>query len=153
MLSLVALIPLAMYAYVQAFTSLQLSSQSVYFFLLLYFIFLTVVWNIGFIMWTDYYLDIWILTDKRLVDVEQKRLFSREISSLRLDRIQDMKLEISGFIDTFLRIGSVHVQTAGSEKEFVIKNAKNPERVKELILAAHNKQIEEIKTVRIENPS
>ena len=147
----VAIIPLVAYALVTSFTLLNLPDQSFHFFFLLYFVFLVILWNVGFVMWTDHYLDMWILTDKRLIDVEQRGLFSREVSSLRLDKIQDMKLEVLGLVNTFVGMGSIHVQTAGSEKEFVIKNTKNPEQIKELILSAHNKQIEEVKTVRIEN--
>lgn len=149
----VAIMPFFLYLFSKSFFSLEISYQSVYLFLFVYLIFLTILWHIGFVLWTDYYLDMWVLTDKRLIDVEQKRLFSREVSSVRLDNIQDIKLEILGFIHTFVGMGSVHVQTAGSQKEFVIHNAKNPEQVKEFILSAHNKQMESTKTVRIENPT
>ena len=120
----------------------------VYFF---YFMYLSILWVLGFIFWTEYYLDMWILTDKRLIDVEQRGLFSREVSSLRLDKIQDVKVEVVGVIDTFLHIGTIHVQTAGSEKEFVIPSAKSPEVVKRQILDAHNTNLDTVKTVRIAN--
>lgn len=149
---LIAVLPLFIFPFLKMFLAFD-SMQSGYFFFLIYFMFLTILWNVVFILWTDYYLDMWILTDKRLIDVEQKGLFSREVSSLRLENIQDLKLEVSGFISTFVGMGSVHVQTAASEKEFIIHNAKNPEEVKKLILAMHNKQMEEVKTVRIENPA
>lgn len=116
-----------------------------------YLIYLSVLWVLGFIFWTEYYLDMWILTDQRLIDVEQRGLFSREVSSLRLDRIQDVKVEVVGVIDTFLHIGTIHVQTAGSEKEFIIPSAKSPEVAKRKILEVHNKELNEIKTVRITN--
>lgn len=117
----------------------------------IYMLYLAVLWVIGFVMWTEYYLDMWLLTDKRLIDVEQIGLFAREISSLRLDRIQDVKVQVVGILDTALHIGTVHVQTAGSEKEFVIPSAKAPNEIKRVILDAHNKKMEEVKTVRVEN--
>ena len=40
--------------------------------------------------WLDYYLDIWVITDERIVNIEQKGLFSREISTQQLYRIQDV---------------------------------------------------------------
>ncbi|HBA46116.1 MAG: hypothetical protein UW01_C0015G0001 [Candidatus Nomurabacteria bacterium GW2011_GWA2_43_66] len=148
---LVALFPFVAYLLLGSLISFSPSSQSVYSFLFFYFILLVILWNIGFMLWTDYYLDMWILTDKRLIDVEQKGLFSREVSSLRLDRIQDIKSEVLGLVHTFMGMGSVHVQTAGSEKEFVIHNIKKPEQVKEFILSAYNKQMEETKTAQAEN--
>ncbi|OGI63547.1 hypothetical protein A2914_02575 [Candidatus Nomurabacteria bacterium RIFCSPLOWO2_01_FULL_41_21] len=150
-LVLVAFIPLVAHAIFRPIIFPNPAPSSIYFFLFLYFLFLAILWVIGFMMWTDYYLDMWVLTDKKLIDVEQKGLFSREISSMRLDKIQDVKSEVSGLIHTFLGIGNVHVQTAGSEKEFVIPNAKNPNKVKEQILSAHNSQVEAVQIVRIEN--
>src|SRR5512147_723006 len=38
----------------------------------------------------DYYLDMWIVTDHRILDMEQHGLFARTVSELRLDRIQDV---------------------------------------------------------------
>lgn len=149
-LILIAFLPFIIYLFIKSFLYFSPSSLFIYFSFFIYFIILTILWNVGFVIWTDYYLDMWVLTDKRLLDVEQKGLFSREVSSLRLDRIQDMKLEVSGFINTFLGMGSIYVQTAGNEREFVIHNARNPEKVKDLILSAHNKKMEEIKTVRVE---
>ncbi len=149
-LIIVAILPLMAYPFTEAFLFPDSPAKLGYLSLFIYFMYLMVLWNIGFIMWTDYYLDMWILTDKRLIDVEQKGLFSREVSSLRLDRIQDIKLQVSGFVQTFVGMGSVYVQTAGSEKEFIIRNAKHPEQAKDLILAAHNKQMEATKTVRVE---
>ena len=150
-LVLVAIIPFVFYPFLKSFISSDFSPQSIYFFLFIYFIFLTILWNVGFILWTDYYLDMWILTDKRLIDVEQKGLFAREVSSMRLDRIQDIKLEVSGLIQTFLNMGSVQIQTAGDEQEFVFYNAKNPTQIKDLVLNEHNNKMEEIKTVRVEH--
>src|SRR3989344_7942839 len=37
------------------------------------------IWVAFFILWTDYYLDILILTNRRIIDIEQKGFFSREI--------------------------------------------------------------------------
>lgn len=148
---LIAFIPPAVYSFLEAFFAINFLPQSEYLLVFIYLLFLTILWNISFVLWTDYYLDIWILTDKRLIDVEQKGLFSREVSSLRLENIQDVKWEVSGLIETFVDMGSVSVQTAASEKEFVIRNAKNPKLMKETIFSAHHQEMEKIKTVRVEH--
>jgi uncharacterized membrane protein YdbT with pleckstrin-like domain len=122
----------------------------IYLYMFFYSLFLGILWAVGFVSWTNYYLDMWVLTDKRLISVDQRGLFSREISSLRLDKIQDVKVEVKGIIDTLLHIGSIHVQTAGVEKEFIIHNSRSPNKVREDILWAHNRQIESVKTVRLE---
>lgn len=99
-----------------------------------YWIYLLILWISFFIYWTDFMLDTWILTNERLIDIEQLGLFSRRISTLSLDRIQDVTTHESGLIDTFLKIGTVTIQTAGEQREFIIPGAKNPSRIKELII-------------------
>jgi len=101
------------------------------------------LWIAFFVVWTNYFLDILILTNKKLIDMEQKSLFSREISSLRLERIQDITIEINGIIPTFLDFGDVHVQTAGGDgRIFILRGARTPARVKELILHQQQQSLE-----------
>mgnify|MGYP001592525074 CR=1 FL=1 len=98
----------------------------------------------AFIIWTNYYLDVWIITDKRLIDIEQRTLFSRTISELPMSKIQNVTLEIPGFIATILKFGNLKVETA-SQSTFIIREAPNVYKAKDLILkyahaAANNKQ-------------
>lgn len=95
-------------------------------------------WALAFAVWTDYYLDAWIVTDRRIIDIEQRGFFTREISSTRLDRIQDVTTEISGILATFLSFGTIHVQTAGESREFVLPGAPRPDALKERIIALHH---------------
>ncbi|HEC32874.1 MAG TPA: hypothetical protein ENI63_01280 [Candidatus Kaiserbacteria bacterium] len=92
------------------------------------------IWAKLFGIWTNYYLDIWIVTNNRIVNIEQRGLFDREVSTLRIERIQDVTLEINGIIATVLDFGDVNVQTAGESEEFIMKGIANPERVKSKIL-------------------
>lgn len=99
-------------------------------FLFLYIVWFFIMWNILFIIWTDYYLDILIVTNKRILDIEQKGIFNREISTLRLSKIQDVTTEVSGFIATFFNFGDVHIQTAGQQREFIVRNIYKPEKAR-----------------------
>lgn len=87
----------------------------------------------AFIIWADYYLDIWIITDQRLVDVEQRGLFSRTISELPMTKVQNVTIEIPGFIATMLRFGNIKVETA-SQSTFIIRDAPDMYQAKDLIL-------------------
>lgn len=86
-----------------------------------------------FIIWADYYLDIWIITSKRIIDIEQRGLFDRSISEFSLANVQDVTIEISGVVQTLLKFGNLHVQTA-SENNFVIKDAPHLYEAKDFIL-------------------
>jgi uncharacterized membrane protein YdbT with pleckstrin-like domain len=150
-LLLVVVIPIFVFAFLRNNLLFDLSIRNAYFLFLLYTFFLIFIWILSAIIWLDYYLDMWLLTDKRLIDVEQKGLFSREISSLRLDRIQDITVETYGLVNTLLKIGNVHVQTASAQKEFLIRQVSKPDLVKSLINTAHNLEMEKVQVVKIEN--
>lgn len=96
--------------------------------------FLLAVWLYGFLIWIDYYLDIWIITSERIINIEQKGMFMRKASELRIGRIQDVTTEVSGFLPTIFNYGDVKVQTAGEENEFVFRTISDPYEVKNTIM-------------------
>ncbi len=88
-----------------------------------------------FVEWTNYYLDMWIVTNKRILHVDQIRLFSRMIAATRIDRVQDVKAKVSGLIQTFLGFGDLHVQTAGTNTNpMLIRGIPYPNEVRRVIL-------------------
>ncbi len=101
-------------------------------------IWLLFIWIIFFVIWTNYYLDILILTNKRIIDIEQKGLFSREVSTFRLDKIQDITTEVHGILATLLDFGDVHIQTAGESRDFIAKGVPRPAIIKRKIRNAYN---------------
>ena len=103
---------------------------------LIYYMF---TWTYFLIIWVDYYLDIWIVTSQRIMDVEQKGLFSREVSEFSISRIQDVTVNVVGIIPTLFHYGDVHVQTAGEAKQFIFKDIKDPDKVKDAIVNLQHK--------------
>ncbi|MFH0814941.1 MAG: hypothetical protein V1902_02595 [Candidatus Falkowbacteria bacterium] len=77
----------------------------------------------------DYYLDVWIVTNQRIINIEQKGLFDRVISEKELGRMQDITSTVEGFCGTIFHYGNVQVQTAGEEQHFLFKNIPYPEEV------------------------
>lgn len=107
-----------------------------------YYVWLLFLWIFFFIQWTKYFLDVWYVTQKRIIDVDQKAIFHREISNLRFDKIQDISIEVTGFIATMLNFGDIRVQTAAEDSsEFSMKSVRNPEHVKKIIFSQHNSEL------------
>ena len=96
--------------------------------------FLLIVWLLSFVIWVDYYFDVWIITNRRVVNIEQKGLFSRSISELELEKIQDVTVEVLGIIPTFLNYGNLYVQTAAEEERFAFWHVPNPYAIKDLLM-------------------
>lgn len=83
---------------------------------------------------TDFYLDISIITNDRILDIDQRGLFARVISELDLSRIQDVHSEIKGIFPTLFNYGRVEVQTAGDLPEFDFDDVPNPHAVRQRII-------------------
>jgi uncharacterized membrane protein YdbT with pleckstrin-like domain len=98
------------------------------------------IWLLLFATWLDYYLDVWIVTNKRIISIELKGLFFRVISELRISRVQDVTSEIQGMIPTFLKYGNVYVQTAAEQERFFFKQVPNPDFVKRKIIELHDEE-------------
>lgn len=101
--------------------------------LFFFVIYLMLIILMIFIIWINYYLDSWIITTDRVIDIEQKSLFYREVSEFMLDRVEDITVEVPGMIATFFRYGNIRIQTAG-EKPFTIRDIAHIYEAKRIIL-------------------
>lgn len=122
----------ALFVYVQNLFELDLGylGQFELFSLAIYLMVITLLF---FIFWNDYYLDMWIVTSERIIDINQLGLFKREITEFRLDKVQDITIEIPNITATFLKYGNLVLETAG-ESTFTIKQIPNIHEAKNLIL-------------------
>lgn len=81
----------------------------------------------------DFYFDIVIVTDRRLVDIDQEQLFYRRISELALEDVEDVTATVKGFLPTMFNYGCVEVQTAGEQNKFIMENILHPREVSAII--------------------
>ena len=97
---------------------------------------LLVVWLALAIIWTNYYLDLWLVTDKRLISVDQTGLFYREVTTLPFANVQDVTIEQRGILQTLLNFGTLTVQTAGpTTNNMIIRGVARPNVVRDKIIA------------------
>lgn len=107
-----------------------------------------ILWLIAFVFWVDYYFDVWIITDCRIVDIEQLGLFRRNVSELEHSKVQDVTTEIHGILPTLLNYGFVYVQTAGKQTRFIFKQVSRPMMIRKMILNLQYKAIKEGKLIK-----
>lgn len=91
-------------------------------------------WIFCFVMFMDYWLDIFIITEKRIIDIDQTGIFSRTVSELRLNRIQDVTAQVKGFWQSMFDYGDVYIQTAGEIERFHFENIPHPNHLAKEIL-------------------
>lgn len=101
-------------------------------------VFVLIFWTSFFYAWTKDYFDVWYVTNKHIIAINQKDIFNREEVFMELSRIQDVFFEKEGFIATLLGYGKLKVQSAGTEQEFIMENVMDVEVVAKKIIALRN---------------
>ncbi|MCX6808384.1 MAG: PH domain-containing protein [Candidatus Berkelbacteria bacterium] len=101
----------------------------------------------------SYYLDVYIVTDRRIVDISQEGFFSRQIAELHLHQVQDVNARVKGIFGTLLHFGDVFIQTASDHENFVFQSIPHPYTVAKQIVNLHQSQIENDYTVSPSAPS
>lgn len=105
-----------------------------------YLMFIIALLMYGFI---DYYLDVYIVTNERIVSVEQDGFFKRKISELYLSNVQDVNAQVNGPFATFINYGDINIQTAGERPNFIFKSIPRPYRISKIIVDLHEAILEE----------
>lgn len=145
---LAVIVPSAIWFGIDSGTDLgSLLRDNILYFALLTLIWWFILWIFFFIVWSDNYLDLLIITNMRIIDVEQFLLFNRDVAEVRLENIEDIKAITKGFFKTILNVGDLIVQTAGENREVTITNVYEPLAVKNMISKYQNTIVEKISNV------
>lgn len=83
--------------------------------------------------WVSWYNDIYILTNYRVIDVQQEGFFHRTFKEASLSRIQDITYEVKGVMASVFNYGLVEVQTAGTENAIKMTEVANPPKQSKII--------------------
>ena len=118
--------------------------QNMYVFLYCYAIWILGLWVLFALCWTDHYLDVWIITDGRIIDVEQYGLFRRRINTYRFDNIQDIVILNQNWHQKIFGYGSLQIITKGDSKKFLIGEVRHPQKVKDLIISLEKESLTKI---------
>ena len=90
---------------------------------------------LGFIVesFLKWYYNVYIITDERIIDVDFNSLLFRNISSAKIDKIEDTTAMNAGFLSAIFDFGTVVVQTAAEKREFEFSGIPHPSKVTTLI--------------------
>jgi membrane protein YdbS with pleckstrin-like domain len=68
----------------------------------------------------------YIVTNQRIIRLNQLGMFNREISEAEIDRIQEISTDIKGPIHTLLNFGTIRIKTASDESRVDLVNVVDP---------------------------
>jgi len=114
--------------------------------------FTTAIYYLWMVFWIGYmiyayvgwYRDRFIITSERIIDIDQRGLFSRKVSEIELTKVQNITHSVSGVWATMLNFGTVTIQSAGAN-DLTLDQVADPAGVQEDITTL-------IKTVTAEKP-
>lgn len=83
----------------------------------------------------DYSQSVFIITNQRIIYVDQNGFFKRKIVETELSKIQDVASSTAGFFKMLLKFGDLVIRTAGASKgeEIVVKDIPNPYEVQKRV--------------------
>jgi len=75
-----------------------------------------------------------IITNQRIIDIDQQGIFKKTVSDIPLAKIQDVYYQIKGIWQTLTRIGDINVILLDNKTKIEIKNIPKPHKTQQLIL-------------------
>lgn len=115
--------------------------------LLLTWTFLVITYAIyKYVLWL---INVYLITDKRLIAVIYKSLINKVVLETPIERIHNISAQTKGLAHSLLKIGDVTVQVASLTQPMVLKNLKKPEEVKDFLWKTHRPQRQVLQTNRI----
>jgi len=99
------------------------------------FIIAFIIWGIMEIVaeWYEYSNDICLITNMRILSIDQKGYFKRQIAEAELDKIQEAVYSTKGALQTMFNFGNISLQTASSSSHLILKNVPRPYEIQQEI--------------------
>lgn len=83
-----------------------------------------------FITW---YWNAFVITDRRVIDVDQRGFFERVVSEAPFEKIQDVSYAVRGIWGTIFGFGTIVIQTAGTNVNLELPQVRGPKDIHHLI--------------------
>lgn len=80
-----------------------------------------------------WYWNVFIVTNLRIVDVNQHGFFRRTVAEVSYDKVQDITYSIDGFWHSLFNFGVVHLETAGGGAALELPDVRDPKEVNHLL--------------------
>ncbi|OGG57420.1 hypothetical protein A2853_00665 [Candidatus Kaiserbacteria bacterium RIFCSPHIGHO2_01_FULL_55_17] len=96
-------------------------------------IWLLVIWIALVVLWTNYYLDLWVITDQRVMNVEETGLFHRIITAWRFEDIREVVTETRNPVQAFFDYGLVEFHTDQVGERIRMEGVPHPEAISALM--------------------
>ena len=76
---------------------------------------------------------VYIVTDERIIDVDFISMIYKDISTTKIDKIEDITSLTSGFFSSIFDYGTIIIQTAATKQELCFENVPKTSKVTALL--------------------
>ncbi|MEA3272557.1 MAG: PH domain-containing protein, partial [Patescibacteria group bacterium] len=77
-----------------------------------------------------WYMNVFIVTDQRIVDLEQKSFLNKHISEIPFKKVDNVHYRMKGVFHTVCRCGDLYIQSYKGVTFLVMKNVRKPSRIR-----------------------
>ncbi|RLB76834.1 MAG: hypothetical protein DRH24_17245 [Deltaproteobacteria bacterium] len=106
-------------------------SEEMQFILLLLWI--LAVCGYGLMNLVRWYFEVFLVTDKRVLDIDMVGFLYRNVAEAQLKSIQDVSHTQGGVFQLLFNFGNVYIQTAGTVQNIEVKEVSNPGLVHDIV--------------------
>jgi len=89
------------------------------------------IFSVVFKIWFLYSNSFCLITNQRVINIDQRGFFDRQITETEFSKIQDVTNTTVGMLGTSLNFGIIEIQTAGKENKLRIKDIPDPYQVQQ----------------------
>lgn len=100
-------------------------------FLIINYLLVLIIAFEGFLNW---YFNVYIVTDKNIVDVDFHSILFKNIDVAPLRNVEDASSSMGGILNSIFHYGNVFIQTAGATKSIDLLSVPRPHHVADFIL-------------------
>lgn len=93
------------------------------------------LFTVGFVFqnFLNWFFNVYIITNKRIIDIDFIGLLYKNISEAPLSSVQDVTSNVSGTLQVIFNYGNVLIQTAAEKREFEFSDVANPSAVRDIL--------------------
>lgn len=130
---ILASIPVFLFVFRDNLSSLLLLGLPQRFIVVLTLFYYLVIITYLFVNYITWYFNLFLITNKRIIEVNYADLVYKNVSATKLTLIQDASYKQVGVLRSFFDYGDVLLQTAGSLDNFSFEAVPKPEKVVQIV--------------------
>jgi len=91
----------------------------------------------------SWWIDVYIITDERVIDIAFNNLLDKKFSEAKISMIQDITSRVSGVAQTMFNYGNVMIQTAAEIPEITFEMVPHPEKIIKILQVLRDEEEQE----------